>query len=99
MTTAQPAKFANAASNARKVLTSKSLVGSSSLVECFDPGLDSCRLSPQCALKGALGRAMASFFAELDGVTLAELVAPVPSGTVSLTRQSRWPTGLPVKGS
>lgn len=69
------------------------------LVECFDPSLDSCRLSPQCALKGALGRAMASFFAELDGVTLADLVAPAPThATAPLTRQPRWPTGLPRRG-
>jgi len=42
---------------------------------------------------------MASFFAELDGVTLAELVAPSSPSTAPLTRQSRWPTDLPVKSS
>lgn len=60
------------------------------LVECFDPSLDTCRLSPQCALKGTLGRAMDSFFSVLDGVTLADLVAPPPRPiTVPLARQPR----------
>jgi hypothetical protein len=42
---------------------------------------------------------MASFFAELDGVTLADLVAPTPThATAPVTRQLRWPTGLPRRG-
>ena len=44
------------------------------LVECFDPRTNQCRLSPDCALKGALWRAMEAYLAVLDGVTLADLV-------------------------
>jgi Rrf2 family transcriptional regulator, nitric oxide-sensitive transcriptional repressor len=48
------------------------------LVECFDPRTDTCTLTPGCRLKGVLGVALAAFFSELDGVTLADLVAPAP---------------------
>ena len=46
------------------------------LVECFDPATDRCRLSGHCRLKGVLSRAMDAYLAVLDGVTLADLVAP-----------------------
>lgn len=46
------------------------------LVECFDPRTDRCRISPACRLRSALSRALNSFFATLDGYTLADLVRP-----------------------
>lgn len=51
------------------------------LVECFDPAANQCRLTPHCRLRGALDQALAAYLAALDGVTLADLVAPLhPSG-------------------
>ncbi len=49
--------------------------GNLALVECFDPALNTCPLSPACGLKRALGEAFDAFFAVLDGYTLADLVA------------------------
>jgi Rrf2 family nitric oxide-sensitive transcriptional repressor len=46
------------------------------MVECFDAQTNQCSLSPQCRLKGVLQQATNSFLAVLDGVTLADLVAP-----------------------
>jgi Rrf2 family transcriptional regulator, nitric oxide-sensitive transcriptional repressor len=43
------------------------------LVECFGAG-SSCPLTGSCLLANALDRARAAFLAELDGVTLAQLV-------------------------
>jgi Rrf2 family transcriptional regulator, nitric oxide-sensitive transcriptional repressor len=55
------------------------------LVECFDSQTDQCGLSHHCRLQGVLGHALQRFFAVLDGVTLADLVAapdfPSPVGT------------------
>ena len=45
-------------------------------MECFDPASNQCRLSSHCRLKGVLGQAMQAYLAVLDGVTLADLVAP-----------------------
>lgn len=56
------------------------------LVECFDPATNQCHLSRRCGLQGVLVQAMDSFFAVLDRVTLADLMAstsppqPLPSG-------------------
>lgn len=44
------------------------------LLECFDSDLNTCRMDRGCRLKTLLQRAMAKFFAELDGVTLADVV-------------------------
>lgn len=46
------------------------------IVECFDPSSDTCTLTPNCRLKGVLGRALKAYFAELDAVTLADITAP-----------------------
>lgn len=46
------------------------------LVECFDPATNQCRLSSHCRLKGVLGQAMQAYLVVLDGVTLADLMAP-----------------------
>ena len=54
------------------------------LVECFDPLVNRCRLSDNCRLKGALGAAINAYLAVLDGVTLADLVAPTSPQGVAL---------------
>ena len=46
------------------------------MVECFDPASNTCRIDGHCRLKGVLHSALASYLAVLDGVTLADLVAP-----------------------
>ena len=46
------------------------------LVECFDPETSQCNLGPRCRLKGLLTGALRAYFRELDGVTVADLVAP-----------------------
>lgn len=46
------------------------------LVECFAAEGGDCSVEPACRLKGALGKALASFFDELRGVTLADLTQP-----------------------
>lgn len=48
------------------------------LVECFDPATNQCTLTPSCRLKGLFSDALAAYFKELDGMTLAELTAPAP---------------------
>jgi Rrf2 family nitric oxide-sensitive transcriptional repressor len=44
------------------------------MVECFDPVGNTCTLSPQCKLSTVIDKALKSFMAELDRVTLADLV-------------------------
>jgi len=70
------------------------------LVECFDLATNQCRLSSHCRLKSVLGRAMQAYLAELDGVTLADLVpsgpalAAAPRGGTAHGRV-QWVPGLP----
>ncbi len=45
-----------------------------SLVECFNPLTNTCRISTACRLKGALFRARRAFFDSLDEHTLADVV-------------------------
>lgn len=55
------------------------------LVDCFNAQGKSCRIEGLCRLKGSLAQAMQAFMQVLDGVTLAELVAPVGApATVAL---------------
>lgn len=61
------------------------------MVECFDASTNTCHLSAACRLKGLFQRALAAYLRELDGATLADLVAaelgsPCASTTVSLRR-------------
>ena len=58
------------------------------MVECFDPGTNQCRLSSHCGLKGVLNAALQAYLRVLDGVTLADLLCRVraPSGCL-------WPCG------
>ncbi len=51
------------------------------LVECQPPRQGVCPLRRDCALERALARALAAFFAALDGVTLADLV-PEPEAVL-----------------
>jgi Rrf2 family transcriptional regulator, nitric oxide-sensitive transcriptional repressor len=46
------------------------------LVECFDKATDTCPLTPFCRLKRVLRGALETYLAELDRVTLAELLPP-----------------------
>jgi Rrf2 family nitric oxide-sensitive transcriptional repressor len=46
------------------------------MVECFDASSNQCSLSQRCRLKGVLHQATSSYLAVLDGVTLADLIAP-----------------------
>lgn len=48
-------------------------------VECFNRETNSCYMDGSCGLKHAIGRALSAYLAELDRVTLADLVeAPLP---------------------
>jgi Rrf2 family nitric oxide-sensitive transcriptional repressor len=51
------------------------------LVECFDPDSNRCTLSPSCRLKGLFDTALRAYFRELDGKTLADIIAPATSRT------------------
>ena len=46
------------------------------VVECMGERAGDCRIVRACALKGALGEAVAAFLDVLDGYTLADLVRP-----------------------
>ncbi|MBT9551142.1 MAG: Rrf2 family transcriptional regulator [Hydrogenophaga sp.] len=50
------------------------------LVECFDRKTNTCRLDGYCRLKDVLYKATQGFFDVLDGITLADLLAPVATG-------------------
>jgi Rrf2 family transcriptional regulator, nitric oxide-sensitive transcriptional repressor len=69
------------------------------LVECFDAANNSCRINGLCRLKGALHQAMQAYFEVLDGVTLADLVEPLPVSGERARRHSGLPglAGLPVR--
>ena len=45
------------------------------LVECFEPGRNSCQISGVCRLQGMLSEALAAFMDVLDGYTLQDIVA------------------------
>ncbi len=67
------------------------------MVECFDPALNQCRMDGHCGLKGVLNEALQAYLAVLDGVTLADLNAPAAT-VVRLPpsrRGARMP-GLPL---
>ena len=66
------------------------------LVECFDAAHNTCRLDGHCRLKGALREAMDRYLEVLDGVTLADLIAPMePAPGVRGGQRVRFVTGLP----
>lgn len=47
------------------------------MVECFRPESCACTLMPDCRLRGMLGNAQNSFYASLDGHTLADCLPVV----------------------
>ncbi|KAA0968864.1 Rrf2 family transcriptional regulator [Aureimonas fodinaquatilis] len=53
----------------------RSLESDVELVACLGSGQCNCVFHGACKLTGALGRAVEAFFAELDRLTLADLVA------------------------
>jgi Rrf2 family nitric oxide-sensitive transcriptional repressor len=57
------------------------------LVECFQATDGKCPIAPVCVLAPALDRALKAFFRELDGHTLADLLAP-QSRLVKIFRES-----------
>ena len=46
------------------------------LVECFEQETNTCTLTPSCRMKRLLDAALAAYFRELDGATLADIVGP-----------------------
>lgn len=66
------------------------------MVECFEPALNQCRLTQHCRLKGVLNQATQSYLAVLDGVTLADLVAPTAaSADLPIGRRLHLIPGIP----
>ncbi len=65
------------------------------LVECFDTHHNTCRLDGYCRLKGALQQAMQAYLQVLDGVTLADLVAPMADTGARASQRMRLVPGLP----
>jgi Rrf2 family nitric oxide-sensitive transcriptional repressor len=57
------------------------------MVECFDLGLNQCRLSRHCKLKSVLSEATQSYLKVLDGITLADLVPSLTVSSVSFSAQ------------
>jgi Rrf2 family nitric oxide-sensitive transcriptional repressor len=55
------------------------------LVECFDPKVNNCRLTPTCRLKRVLASALDAYLRVLDSATLADISGP---GEPSLPGQS-----------
>ncbi|TXL63522.1 RrF2 family transcriptional regulator [Zeimonas arvi] len=53
------------------------------LVECFDGRTNTCTLTPTCRLRHLFEGALAAYFRELDGATLADIapLPPEPRGT------------------
>ena len=64
------------------------------LVECFDGDRNTCLLNGHCRLKGVLQEAMDAYLKVLDGVTLADLIAPWVTGR-SGAQRVHWMPGLP----
>ncbi len=69
-------KLAKPASAIRMGEVVRALEDDTALVECLGDGPTNCILSGACLLTHTMGRAMEAFFASLDEVTLADLVAP-----------------------
>ena len=66
------------------------------MVECFNPAQNQCRLSLHCGLKGVLHQATQSYLAVLDQVTLADLVRQAsPTQVVSMPLRQQPIPGLP----
>ena len=67
------------------------------LVECFDALTNTCQLASGCALERVLGHALDAYFKELDAVTLADIVVPLPEhGTAPVAAKRVGATQGPV---
>lgn len=64
------------------------------LVECFDAAHNTCLLDGHCRLKGVFKEAMDAYLNVLDGITLADLVAPQAKGARG-AQPMKWLPGLP----
>lgn len=60
------------------------------LVECFDEDTSNCMMVSHCRLKGLFGKALAAYFRELDGATLADIV-PRPARRAGATARGVIP--------
>ncbi|MCC2650200.1 MAG: BadM/Rrf2 family transcriptional regulator [Microvirga sp.] len=69
-------KLAKPAAAIRMGEVVRHLEDDTALVECLGNGPTTCILSGACLLTHTMGRAREAFFASLDEVTLADLVAP-----------------------
>ncbi|WP_445503719.1 RrF2 family transcriptional regulator [Microvirga sp. G4-2] len=69
-------KLAKPASAIRMGAVVRALEDDTALVECLGGGPSACVLNGACLLTRAMSRAREAFFASLDEVTLADLVAP-----------------------
>ncbi|SCZ13784.1 RrF2 family transcriptional regulator [Microvirga guangxiensis] len=69
-------KLARPAATIRMGEVVRALEDDTALVECLGDGPTSCILSGACLLTHTMSRAREAFFASLDEVTLANLVAP-----------------------
>lgn len=52
----------------------RALEGDSEVVECFNPDTNTCPLIGECKLTGLFHRSLEAFFAELDKVTLEDVI-------------------------
>ena len=69
-------KLARPASSIRMGEVVRAVENDTRLVECLGDGPITCILSGACLLTRSMDRAMEAFFASLDELTLADLVAP-----------------------
>ena len=73
------------------------------VVECFDASHNACTLTSHCQLKLVFSKALQSWLAELDKVTLADITRPLPdslppgSSAVSRVPVSDIKRALPAK--
>lgn len=68
------------------------------MVECFNADLNQCRMSQHCRLQTVLSNATSAYLAVLDGLTVADLVAPLPApkaDAAAVEKTMRWVPGLP----
>lgn len=68
------------------------------MVECFNADLNQCRMSSHCRLQSVLSDATRAYLAVLDGLSVADLVAPLPpgkDGAAAAGQPVRWVPGLP----
>lgn len=75
-----------------------------SMVECFEPGNDECRIAKVCVLAGVIGKALNAFLEVLDGYTIKDLVGrgsplikafPIDvwsAGPARIANEAAWPS-------